>query len=249
VAGSVLLAGVLLKLAGYGFLRYSIGILPDASAYFTPLVYALSIISIIYSSITTLRQVDFKSIVAYSSVAHINVVNLGIFSNTIQGIEGSVLLMIAHGIVSPALFICVAVLYDRYHTRAIKYFRGVVLSMPLYTVFFFIFTLANMATPLSVNFVGEFLSFAGAFTQNPVITFLGATSIVLSAAYSIWLYNRISFGSFSKYLRPVGDLTRREFMLLLPFLFLTLLFGVFPNLILDTLHVAASNLILHNPLL
>ena len=249
VAGSILLAGILLKLAGYGMLRYIIPLFPDASVYFTPLVYALSVISIIYSSFTTLRQVDIKAIIAYSSIGHVNVINLGIFSNTIQGIEGGMLLIIAHGIVSPALFICVAVLYDRFHTRILKYFRGMVLSMPVFIVFFFIFILANMATPLSGNFVGEFLSLTGAFTQNPVLTILGASSIVLSAAYSIWFFNRVSFGAQSVYLAPTSDLTRREFMLLLPLLFLTLLFGIFPNLLLDTLHVSVSNILLHNPLI
>lgn len=248
VGGSILLAGVLLKLAGYGFLRFSIPILPEASLYFTPLVYALSVISIVYTCFTTLRSVDLKAIVAYSSIGHINVVNLGIFSNTIPGIEGSIFLIIAHGIVSPALFICVGVLYDRYHTRVIKYYRGITQHMPVFTLFFFIFILANMATPLSANFIGEFLTFTGSFMHNPILTSLGATSIVLSAAYSIWLFNRVSFGSFSIYLKPIGDLTRREFMLILPLLFLTLLFGIYPNLILDTLHVAVSNLIQHNPL-
>jgi NADH-ubiquinone oxidoreductase chain 4 len=243
IGGSIILAGILLKLAGYGFLRFSIGILPDASAYFTPLVYALSVISIIYSSFTTLRQFDLKSIVAYSSIGHINVVNLGIFSNTIQGIEGSILLMLAHGIVSPALFICVTILYDRHHTRVLKYYRGMVLNMPVYTVFFFVFTLANIATPLSANFVGEFMTFTGGFQQNPVLTILGALSIVLSAAYSIWLFNRVSFGASSVYLTPVGDINRREFMLLLPLLFLTLLIGIFPNFLLEPLHLSVSNLL------
>lgn len=243
VAGSVILAGILLKLAGYGFLRYSIPLFPDASNYFTPLVFAVCTISIIYASFTTLRQIDMKTIIAYSSVGHMGVIVMGIFSNTIQGIEGSILLMIAHGLISPALFICSSVLYDRYHTRLIKYYRGLVQFMPLFSVFFFLSILGNIAVPLSANFVGEFLSFAGAFQRNPIITLFGASGIVIAAAYSIWLCNRLCFGAQSMYLKPLGDLYRREFMLLLPLLFLTLLFGILPNLILDPLHISVSNLL------
>lgn len=242
-SGSVILAGVLLKLAGYGFLRYSIGLLPDASIYFTPLVYSLSVISIIYSSFTTLRQIDLKKIIAYSSIGHMGIVNLGIFSNTIQGIEGAIMLMLAHGVVSPALFLCVGVLYDRYHTRLLKYYRGVVIFMPLYIVLFFLFTLANIAVPLSANFIGEFMTFAGAFQRNPVLTILGALGMILSAGYGIWLFNRISFGSESLYLTRAGDLNRREFMMLLPLLFLVLLMGIYPNIFLNILHLSVSNLL------
>jgi NADH-ubiquinone oxidoreductase chain 4 len=245
VAGSVILAGVLLKLAGYGILRVLVGMFPDASNYFTPLVFAICVISLIYSSFTTIRQIDLKAIVAYSSIGHISIVILGIFSNSIQGIEGSILLIIAHGLVSPALFICVGVLYDRYHTRVLKYYRGVTQHMPVFVLFFFVFTLANMATPLTINFIGEFLSFTGAFTRNPVFTCFCALSIILSAVYSIWLFNRLSFGSSSMYLIPAGDLSRREFMLLLPLLGLTLIFGIFPNLLLDSIHVSVSNLIFY----
>jgi NADH-ubiquinone oxidoreductase chain 4 len=248
VAGSIVLAGVLLKLAGYGILRVIVGMLPEGSNYFTPLIFAICAISVIYSSLTTIRQIDLKSIVAYSSIGHISIVTLGIFSNTFQGIEGSILLIIAHGLVSPALFICVGVLYDRYHTRVFKYYRGITQYMPVFVLFFFVFTLANMATPLTINFIGEFLSFTGAFMRNPVFTCLCALSIILSAAYSIWIFNRVCFGSFSIYLKPISDLTRREFMLLLPLLFLTLLFGIFPNLLLDVMHVSVSNLLMHSPL-
>uniref|UniRef100_T1FLC8 NADH-ubiquinone oxidoreductase chain 4 n=1 Tax=Helobdella robusta TaxID=6412 RepID=T1FLC8_HELRO len=195
LAGSIILAGILLKLAGYGFLRYSIGILPDASAFFTPLVYSLAVISIIYSSFTTLRQIDLKKIIAYSSVGHMNITLLGLFSNTIQGIEGSLILMLAHGVVSPALFICVVILYDRYHTRLLKYYRGLTQHMPVWSVMFFLFTLGNIAVPLSANFVGEFMTFTGAYQQNPVLTVLGGLGMILSAAYGIWLYNRTAFGA------------------------------------------------------
>jgi len=244
VGGSVILAGILLKLAGYGIIRFSIGILPVASSYFTPLVFTLSVISIIYSSFATIRQNDLKAIIAYSSIGHMNVANLGIFSNTIQGIEGALILMIGHGIVSPALFICVGVLYDRYHTRILKYYRGITTSMPVYVLFFFVFVLANIATPLSVNFVGEFLTFLGSFQQNPLFTVLGATSIVLSASYTIWIFNRIAFGHLSPFITPIGDLSRREFWLLLPLLFLTVFFGIFPNILLEPIHLAVSNLLI-----
>jgi NADH-ubiquinone oxidoreductase chain 4 len=244
LAGSIILAGILLKLAGYGFLRYSIGILPDASEFFTPLVYSLAVISIIYSSFTTLRQIDLKKIIAYSSVGHMNITLLGLFSNTIQGIEGSLILMLAHGVVSPALFICVVILYDRYHTRLLKYYRGLTQHMPVWSIMFFLFTLGNIAVPLSANFVGEFMTFAGAYQQNPVLTVFGALGMILSAAYGIWLYNRTAFGAQSRYLAPLGDINRREFMTLLPLLILMFVMGLFPNIFLEPMHLAVSNLLI-----
>nr|YP_010480811.1 NADH dehydrogenase subunit 4 [Gongronella sp. w5]UVN15635.1 NADH dehydrogenase subunit 4 [Gongronella sp. w5] len=244
LAGSIILAGILLKLAGYGFLRYSIGILPDASEFFTPLVYSLAVISIIYSSFTTLRQIDLKKIIAYSSVGHMNITLLGLFSNTIQGIEGSLILMLAHGVVSPALFICVVILYDRYHTRLLKYYRGLTQNMPVWSIMFFLFTLGNIATPLSANFVGEFMTFAGAYQQNPVLTVFGALGMILSAAYGIWLYNRAAFGAQSRYLVPQGDINRREFMTLLPLLVLMFVMGIYPNIFLEPMHLAVSNLLI-----
>lgn len=234
---------MLLKLAGYGFLRICLDFLPDGSNFFTPLIFTFSILSIIYASFTTLRQIDLKAIVAYGSVGHIAVATIGLFSNTIQGIEGGILVILAHGLVSPALFICVGILYDKFHTRTIKYFRGLVIKMPIFTLFFFLFTLANIGTPLTANFLGEFLCLTGAFQQNPILTFFGSLGIILSAAYSIWLYNRISFGAQSIYLKSIEDLNRREFFLLLPLLFLITLFGLFPNLILNSLHLAISNLL------
>ena len=243
VGGSVILAGVLLKLATYGFLRVCLPILPEASHYFTPMVYTIATISIIYSSFTTLRQIDLKKIIAYSSIGHMSIGLLGIFSNTIQGIEGAILLSIAHGIVSPALFICVGVLYDRYHSRLIKYYRGLVISMPLFSIIFFIFTLANMATPLTANFIGEFLTFTGSFQKNPILTAISATSMVLVAGYSIWLYNRICFGNESIYLIKTKDITRREFFLFLPLVFLTFILGIYPNIMLDSIHLSVSTLL------
>ena len=242
LAGSVILAGLILKLATYGYMRILIQFLPDATSFYSPLVQTISVITLIYASLATLRQTDFKALVAYSSIGHMAVVVLGLFSNTIQGIDGALLLSVAHGVVSPALFILVGgVLYDRYHTRIIRYYRGMTAFMPLFSLMFFMFTIFNIAVPLSANWAGEFLCLAGAFQRNPIFAVLGSTGIILSAAYSIWLYNRVAFGTFSSYLpvlqnftnpsallhnkpnktnysNTVTDLTRREFMLLLPLL-------------------------------
>ena len=244
LAGSVILAGLILKLATYGYMRILIQFLPDATSYFSPLVQTIAVITLIYASLATLRQTDFKALVAYSSIGHMAVVVLGLFSNTIQGIDGALLLSIAHGVVSPALFILVGgVLYDQYHTRTIRYYRGMTAYMPLFSIMFFVFTIFNAAVPLSANWAGEFLCLAGAFQRNPVFAVLGSTGIVLSAAYSIWLYNRIAFGAWSKYLNYTTDLTRREFMLLLPLLFVAVVFGIFPNIILDSVHASTSGLL------
>lgn len=244
LGGSILLAAVILKLATYGFLRILLPIFPDATNYFSPLVQTMAVITLIYASLATLRQTDVKGIVALSSVAHMSVVVLGIFSNNIQGIEGAILLSVAHGFVSPALFICVGgILYNRYHTRIINYYRGMALTMPLFTVMFFVFTLANMAVPLSLNWAGEFLALAGTFMRNPVIGALGATGIFFSACYSIWLYSRISYGKYSSYYPVTKDISRREFMLLLTLLIPTVLFGIFPNIILNNLHFSVSTLL------
>ncbi|CBQ72563.1 NADH:ubiquinone oxidoreductase chain 4 (mitochondrion) [Sporisorium reilianum SRZ2] len=248
LAGSVILAGLILKLATYGYMRILIQFLPDATSYFSPLVQTIAVITLIYASLATLRQTDFKALVAYSSIGHMAVVVLGLFSNTIQGIDGALLLSIAHGVVSPALFILVGgVLYDRYHTRTIRYYRGMTAYMPLFSIMFFVFTIFNAAVPLSANWAGEFLCLAGAFQRNPVFAVLGSTGIVLSAAYSIWLYNRIAFGGWSKYLNYTTDLTRREFMLLLPLLFVAVVFGIFPNIILDSVHASTSGLLYSAP--
>lgn len=244
LAGSILLAGVFLKLATYGYIRILINFMPDASQYFSPLVQTIAVITIIYSSLATLRQTDFKALVAYSSIRHMGVVVLGLFSNTIMGIEGAILLSIAHGFVSPALFIIVGgVLYDRFHTRVIRYYRGMTVYMPIFSLLFFLFTAFNMGIPLSLNWVGEFMSLSGRFVRNPISGFLAALSIVLSAAYSIYLFNRISFGSYSLYLSHTYDITRREFMLLLPLLIITVLLGIIPNVILNDIHVAVTDLI------
>lgn len=229
VSGSIILAGILLKLASYGFLRFSIGLLPVGSVYYTPLVYGISIISLIYSSLTTLRQVDLKKIIAYSSIGHMSVVNLGIFSQNFIGIDGAIYLMIAHGLVSPALFILVTLLYERFHTRIIKYYRGIAYKMPIFSIYLIIFILANMAIPLTGNFIGELLILAGSLTLNPLITIIAAIGIILSGGYSIWLNNRILYGKLTKYIKDVKDVSRIEYHLLLPLLLIILLMGVIPS--------------------
>jgi len=244
LAGSILLAGLILKLATYGYLRILINFMPDATSYFSPLVQTIAVVTLIYSSLATVRQVDFKALVAYSSIGHMAVVVLGLFSNTIIGIEGAIALSVAHGVISPAMFILVGgVLYDRFHTRVIRYYRGVTVYMPVFSALFFVTTAFNMAVPLSLNWIGEFMSLAGIFQRSPLIGLLGASSIILSAAYSIYLYNRISFGAYSRYLSYTTDISRREFMLLVPLLFTAVVFGIMPNIILGDIHVAVSGLL------
>lgn len=244
LAGSIVLAGLILKLAVYGFLRILIPLLPEATAYFSPLVQTIAVITLVYSSLTTLRQTDFKCLVAYSSIAHMSVVVAGIFSNTVQGIEGGIMLSIAHGFVSPALFMLVGgVLYDRFHTRVIRYYRGMTTYMPIFATFFFVFTIANAGTPTTRNWVGEFLSLNGTFMRSPVVGLLMSTGIVFSARYSIWLFNRICFGANSPYLSYTYDVTRREYMVLLTLLIPTIVFGIWPNIILNDLHYSVSTLL------
>jgi NADH-ubiquinone oxidoreductase chain 4 len=244
LAGSILLAATILKFATYGYLRVLINFLPDATNYFSPLVQTIAIITLIYASLATIVQQDTKALIAYSSIAHMSVVILGLFSNTIQGIEGAILLALAHGFVSPALFICVGgVIYDRTGTRIIHYIRGLVTYMPVFTILFFIFTLSNTGIPLTLNFLGEQLSLIGIWERSPIIAALGATGIVLSAIYSIYLYNRISYGIYSPHLKPIKDISRREFNLLITLLIPTVLLGIFPNVILDGLHFSVSSLL------
>ena len=244
LAGSILLAATILKFATYGYLRVLINFLPDATNYFSPLVQTIAIITLIYASLATIIQQDTKALIAYSSIAHMSIVILGLFSNTIQGIEGAILLALAHGFVSPALFICVGgVIYDRTGTRIIHYIRGLVTYMPVFTILFLIFTLSNTGIPLTLNFLGEQLSLIGIWERSPLIAALGATGIVLSAVYSIYLYNRISYGTYSPHLKPIKDISRREFNLLISLLLPTVLLGIFPNVILDGLHFSISSLL------
>lgn len=246
LAGSILLAATILKFATYGYIRILINFLPDATNYFGPLIQTIAIITLIYASLTTIIQQDTKTLIAYSSIAHMSVVILGLFSNNIQGIEGAILLALAHGFVSPALFICVGgIIYERTGTRIIKYIRGLVTYMPIFTILFFIFTLCNTGIPLSLNFLGEQLSLIGIWEVNPIISALGATGIVLSACYSIFLYNRISYGTYSPNMSNVIvlDITRREFIILISLLIPTILLGIFPNVILESIHVSVSSIL------
>ncbi|RYE15145.1 MAG: NADH-quinone oxidoreductase subunit M [Rickettsiales bacterium] len=244
LGGSILLAGVVLKLALYGSLRILIPLLPEATIYFTPLVYTIGVITIIYASLTTLRQIDMKVIIAYSSIGHVAIILMGAFSNNIQGIEGSILLGIAHGFISPALFIITGgCLYERYHTRVLSYYRGLTTTMPLFSVIFMLATLGNIAVPLSSNFVGEWLCLAGAFERSPVMAAFAASGIFLSAAYSIWMYNRLCGGAFSPHLQVMVDLSRREFYVLLPLIVFAFALGIFPNVILDSIHYSVSTVL------
>ena len=243
-AGSVILAGILLKLGTYGFLRFSIALWPYATYYFTPLIYTLSILAIIYTSLTTLRQIDLKKIIAYSSVAHMNFVTLGLFSLNSQGIEGSLLLMVSHGFVSPALFLCVGVLYDRHKTRLVRYYAGCGRTMPLFAIFFVFFTMANISLPGTSSFIGEFLVLVGTYQNNSFVAVLAATGMILGAAYALWLCNRLLYGMVKPhFITSFSDITRREFFMFLPFIIAILWMGVYPEPFLDTIHCSISNLI------
>ena len=247
LAGSIILAGTILKLASYGMLRILLTFLPDASNYFSPFVQTIAVITLIYASLATIIQQDTKRLIAYSSITHMALGILGIFSNNIVGLEGAILLSIAHGFVSPALFICVGgIIYDRTGTRLIKYLQGLVNYMPIFTILFFVFSLANMATPLTLNFVAEQLSLIGIWSINPIISILGGTGIVLSACFTIFLYNRISYGAYSQHLKPLKDISRIEFISLITLLIPVVLLGIYPNLILDNLHVSVTNLLYIN---
>ena len=233
-AGSVILAGILLKMGGYGFLRFSVPMFPDASTSFAPLVFALSIIAIIYTSLVALVQDDMKKLIAYSSVAHMGFVTMGIFTMTEQGTQGAVFQMVSHGLVSGALFLCVGVVYDRTHTREIAAYGGLVERMPLYAVAMLIFTMANVGLPGTSGFVGEFLTMLGAFRANAWVAFFATTGIILSAAYALFLYRRIIFGKLEKpSLQGMLDLSPREIALLVPLILLTIYYGVHPAPILD----------------
>nr|QIC54978.1 NADH dehydrogenase subunit 4 [Cryptophyta sp. CCMP2293] len=243
-SGSVILAGILLKMGTYGFLRFSLPLFPVACVYFSPFVYLLSVVAVIYTSCTTLRQVDLKKIIAYSSVAHMGFVTIGIFSGNIFGIEGSLIIMLSHGFISSGLFLCVGVLYDRHHTRLIKYYVGIVQVMPVYGCFFIFFSVANLGFPSTSSFCGEFLTLVGAFESNTVITTLASLGMILSAAYSLWLCNRVLFGQLHvKHIIQYSDLNKREICLLFPLVFCTLWLGIYPEIFLDTMHVSVANIL------
>jgi NADH-quinone oxidoreductase subunit M len=243
-AGSVILAGVLLKMGGYGFIRVSLPMFPEASEYFAPLVFALSVIAIVYTSLVALMQEDIKKLIAYSSVAHMGFVTMGLFSMNEQGIQGAMFTMISHGLISGALFLCVGVIYDRMHTREIKAYGGLVNRMPMYAVVFLILTMANVALPGTSGFVGEFLTLMGAFRSNTWVAFLATTGVILSAAYALWLYRRVVYGELDKpTLQTITDLNRREIITFAPLILLIIYYGVQPGPILDAFAVPTESLL------
>ncbi len=246
LGGSIILAGIVLKLSLYGIFRLILPILPKASLNYTYIIYTIGVITIIYASFSTLRTTDIKELIAYSSVSHAAVYLIGVFSNTIQGIEGGILLGIAHGFVSSGLFICAGgILYDRSGTRLIYFYKGIAQIMPLFSMLFFLLCLGNCGAPLTLNFIGEFMSLYGVFERLPLLGLLASTSIVLSAGYTIYMFNRIVFGgSFSKFFEEnIYDITKREFFLLFTLIIFMVIFGVYPSLILNGLHYSVTNLI------
>ena len=243
-AGSVLLAAILLKMAGYGFIRFSIGLFPVASEYFAPLVFALSIIAIIYTSLVALMQDDMKKLIAYSSVAHMGFVTLGIFTMTKQGIEGSIFQMISHGLISAALFLCVGVIYERKQTRLINKYGGIVSIMPKYSVVFMIFTLGAVGLPGTTGFVGEFLILIGAFKKNFLIAILASIGVILSAAYMLWLYKRVVFGEIlNNDIKNMIDLKHHEMIILWSLAIMVLFFGFYPDPLFKTINFSVTNFI------
>ena len=246
LSGSIILAAIVLKLSLYGIFRLILPFLCKAFFTYTYVIYAIGVITIIYASLSTIRTIDIKELIAYSSVSHAAVYILGIFSNVIQGIEGAIILGIAHGFVSSGLFICTGgVLYDRFGTRLISYYRGVTQVMPVFSVLFFILCLGNCGAPLTLNFLGEFMCLYGAFERLPIIGIFAASSIILSAAYTLYMYNRIAFGgAYSKYFdKMVKDINLRETYILLILVTFTVFLGVYPSIILDGLHYSVSTVI------
>ena len=246
LSGSIILAAIVLKLSLYGIFRLILPLLPKASLDYTYIIYLIGVITIIYASFSTLRTIDLKELIAYSSVSHAAVYLIGVFSNTIQGIEGGIALGLAHGFVSSGLFICAGgVLYDRSGTRLITYYRGIAQMMPLFSILFFILSLGNCGAPLTLNFVGEFMSLYGVFEKIPLLGAIASSSIVLSAAYTIFMFNRVAFGgSFSKYFEAnITDINKREFYMLFTLVLFTVILGVYPAPILDGLHYSVSSLI------
>jgi NADH-quinone oxidoreductase subunit M len=243
-AGSVILAAILLKMGGYGFLRFSIPMFPLASADFAPFVFTLSVVAIVYTSLVALMQEDIKKLIAYSSVAHMGFVTMGIFTMNEQGIQGAIFQMISHGLVSGALFLCVGVIYDRMHTREIDAYGGLVNRMPVYATVFLVFTMANVGLPGTSGFVGEFLTLMGAFEANTWVAFFAATGVILSAGYALWLFRRVVWGSLTKSaLKGIMDLDRREIAILAPLTVLVIWFGINPGPILDACAASVAALV------
>src|SRR5215471_4465871 len=243
-AGSVILAGVLLKMGGYGFLRFSVTLMPEATQYFAPLIFGLSIVAVIYTSLVALVQEDMKKLIAYSSVAHMGLVTIGVFVMNIQGVQGAMFQMLSHGIVSAALFLCVGVVYDRKHTFEIAAYGGLVHRMPRYAFVFMFFTLASVGLPGLSGFVGELLVLVGTFKANTWVAFLAATSLILGAAYALWLYRKVIFGELTKdSLKAILDMNPREIAVFLPLVLLTLWMGIYPNSFLDPMGPSIDKLI------
>ena len=243
-AGSVILAAILLKMGGYGFLRFSIPMFPDASLYFQPLIFTLSVIAIVYTSLVALMQEDIKKLIAYSSVAHMGFVTMGIFAMNPEGIQGGIFQMLSHGLISGALFLCVGVIYDRMHTREITAFGGLVNNMPIYAVVFLIFTMANVGLPGTSGFVGEFLTLVAVFQVNTWVALIAATGVILSAAYALWLYRRVVFGPLVKDgLKGLADLNTREKAIIYPLVLLVILFGVYPTPVFDVTAASVDALV------
>ena len=243
-AGSVILAAILLKMGGYGFLRFSLPMFPLASHDFAPLIFSLSVIAIIYTSLVALMQEDMKKLIAYSSVAHMGFVTMGIFAGTTQGVAGGVFQMISHGIVSGALFLCVGVIYDRMHTREIAAYGGLVNRMPIYAAIFMVFTLANVGLPGTTGFIGEFLTLLGTFRVNTLVATLASLGLILSVCYALWLYRKVVLGPLEKpSLAGIRDVETREVVIFAPLLILTILFGVYPKPVLDMSAVSVTALV------
>src|SRR2546421_616258 len=243
-AGSVILAAILLKMGGYGFLRFSLPMFPAASHDLAPLIFALSVIAVIYTSLVALAQEDMKKLIAYSSVAHMGLVTMGIFAATTQGVAGGIFQMISHGIVSAALFLCVGVVYDRMHTREISAYGGLINTMPLYALVFMVFTMANVGLPGTSGFVGEFMALIGTFRANVPVATLATLGVILSACYALWLYRKVIFGVLEKpALMGLRDLGRREILVFAPLVILTILFGVYPKPVLDMSAASVAQLL------
>lgn len=245
-SGSVILAGVLLKLGTYGLIRFSFPLFPEASYFFTPLVFSIAVTGIIYTSFTAIRQTDFKRIIAYTSVAHMNLVIVGMFSFNSISLEGALLQSISHGFVASALFLIIGVVYERHHTRMVKYYGGLVHVMPIYIFIFLFFTMANIGLPGTGSFIGEFLILIGAYQLNTTITFFSATGMVLGGCYSLWLFNRIAYGNLkSQYLVAFIDINKREFLVFFPLILGTLVMGLYPDIFLNPMHMSVNVLLEH----
>lgn len=243
-AASVMLAAILLKQGSYGLLRYCLSLFPLATSTFTPFVFTICIIGIIYSSFACLSLLDLKKQIAYSSIGHMNIATLAIFTNDLNGINGSIFFLISHGIISSAMFLLIGVLYDRYHTRTIKYYRGITQIMPLFSIFFLFFTLANIAVPGTSGFICEFLTFLAAFNSNPFIGLFSSMAIIQTPAYSLWFFHKIIYGKLSPYFISIfSDLSFKEFSILFPLLFFTLFLGIYPNYLFLTMQISNLNLL------